>query len=240
MENKHELKPKIVLGIAAHPDDLDFAASGSFATWSSQGVDVYYLLLTDGSKGSADPDMTSEKLIEIREAEQKKAAEIVGAKGAFFLRHPDGMLEVTMDLKKEICSYIRKLKPDVIVTMDPSVLYSDKYNYINHPDHRAAGQATLDSVFPLSRDRLSFPELFEQGLLPHKVKTLLLTNFDKQNFYVDITENFDKKVSALAAHASQIDDVEGVKGFMAQWATAAGGRIGVKYAEGFLRLDISD
>src|SRR6202012_4596749 len=109
-----------------------------------------------------------------------------------------------------VVKVIRTIRPDVVVTMDPSVLYSATRGFINHPDHRAAGQTALDCVFPLARDHMSFPELYKQGFEPHKTKTILLTNFNEANFYVDITKTFPKKIAALAAHDSQVGDVEAI------------------------------
>jgi LmbE family N-acetylglucosaminyl deacetylase len=232
------LTPKIVLGIAAHPDDLDFGASGAMAVFASEGAEVHYLILTDGSKGSEDPDLSSVELTNIREAEQRHAVEVIGGKTVTFLRYPDGELEVTMALKRDIVKVIRTIKPDIVITMDPSVIYSESQSYINHPDHRAAGQAALDAVFPLARDHLTFPELFEEGFLPHKTSVVLLTNFDKSNFYVDISKTIDKKIDALRAHESQIDDIEQVAHWIREGAKKTGELAGFEMAEGFIRLDI--
>jgi LmbE family N-acetylglucosaminyl deacetylase len=232
------LKPKVVLGIAAHPDDLDFGAAGTMAHFAEQGAAVHYLILTDGSSGSEDREMTAERLIKIREKEQRAAVKAIGGKGVTFLGYPDGRLEVTMDLKREIVKVLRTVRPDVVVTMDPSVLYSASRGFINHPDHRAAGQAALDSVFPLARDHMSFPELYAAGFEPHKTKTILLTNFNDANYYEDISETFPKKVAALKAHASQIGDVKTVSTRMKEWAHAVGQKAGYDLAEGFVRIDI--
>jgi LmbE family N-acetylglucosaminyl deacetylase len=233
-----ELKPKIVLGIAAHPDDLDFGAAGTMASFAQAGAEVHYLILTDGSKGTDDFAITSEALIKIREKEQRNAVKAVGGKSVTFLGYPDGMLELTMDLKKNVVRVIRTIKPDVVITMDPSFLYSASRGFINHPDHRAAGQAALDSVFPLARDHLSFPELFADGFLPHKTKTVLLVNFETNNYYVDITSTFDKKIKALKTHASQIKDIDSVKGWMQTMSESIGKRAGYKLAEAFIRIDL--
>jgi LmbE family N-acetylglucosaminyl deacetylase len=233
-----ELKPKIVLGIAAHPDDLDFGASGTMAWFASQGAEVHYLILTDGGKGSDDVNISSEELIKIREAEQRDAVKAIGGVDVSFLGYPDGALEVTMELKKEIVKAIRTIKPDVVITMDPSVLYSASRGFINHPDHRAAGQAALDAVFPLARDHLSFPELFKEGLLPHKTKTVLLTNFEQSNFYVDITSTFERKIAALKAHVSQILDIASTSTFVKTMASSIGEKAGYQLAESFIRIDI--
>lgn len=233
------LNPSVVLGVGAHPDDLDFGAAASMAKFAGNGADVYYLLLTDGSKGSEDMRLTSKELVKIRQKEQRTALSAIGGRGITFMNYPDGALEVTMELKEQIVSEIRRLKPDVVVTMDPSVIYSETRNIINHPDHRAAGQATLDAVFPLARDHLSFPDLYRAGLEPHKVATLLLTNFDKSNYYIDVSEVIEKKWQALKAHASQIRDFESTKERLVGFAKSAGAKAGVNFAEGFVRLDLA-
>jgi LmbE family N-acetylglucosaminyl deacetylase len=233
------LKPKIVLGIAAHPDDLDFGAAGTMAHFAHSGAAVHYLILTDGSSGSEDKAMTPEKLVAIREEEQKAAVKEIGGKSVTFLGYPDGQLEVTMQLKRDVVKVIRTIRPDVVVTMDPSVLYSADRGFINHPDHRAAGQTALDCVFPLARDHMSFPELYAEGFEPHKTKTILLTNFNEANFFVDISKTFPRKIAALRAHASQIGNIDGVSERMKEWAGAIGEKAGYKLAEGFVRVDIN-
>jgi len=233
-----KLKPKVVLGVAAHPDDLDFGASGTMASFAKNGAAVHYLVITDGSKGSSDTKLSSAELIKIREKEQRNAVKAIGGKSVTFLGYPDGQLEITMALKKDIVKVIRTLKPDIVITMDPSMLYSAKRGFINHPDHRAAGQATLDSVFPLARDHMVFPELFADGYLPHKTPTVLLTNFDTNNFVVDITETFPDKIAALKAHVSQVGNIDEVKKWMAEIGELIGKPSGYKYAEGFVRIDL--
>lgn len=233
------LKPKVVLGVAAHPDDLDFGASASMAKFAADGADVYYLILTDGSKGSDDRSLTSKELVKIRQEEQRAALLVIGGKGITFLNYPDGELEVGIELKRDIARQIRNLKPDVVVTMDPTILYSVRRGFINLTDHRAAGQATIDAVFPLARDHLTFPELLDEGFEPHKVKTLLLTNFDHQNYWVDVSETLDKKWQALKSHASQIKNIDGVRENFTKLAEEAGKKAGYKYAEGFMRIDLN-
>ncbi len=233
------LNPKIALGIGAHPDDLDFSASASIARLASEGVEVYYLIITDGSKGSADISINPSDLVQIRQDEQRAACKILGVKDVFFLGYPDGMLEVTMDLKRDLVRHIRRLKPDVVFAMDPSMIYDADRGFINHPDHRAGGQAVLDAVFPLARDHLSFPEIYtEERLEPHKVKTLLLTNFGKQNFYIDVSDSFPQKLESLSAHVSQMPDIVATHAIVTDMAQKAGSAAGVDYAEGFVRIDI--
>lgn len=232
------LKPKVVLGIAAHPDDLDFGAAGSMAAFAAAGAEIHYLILTDGSKGSDLPDITSAELTKIREKEQQAAVKAVGGQNVVFLGYPDGELEITMKLKKDIVKVIRTVKPDIVITMDPTMIYSADRGIINHPDHRAAGQAALDAVFPLARDHLTFPELFADGYKPHKTPTILLVNFDSGNYVVDITDSFDKKIAALRAHQSQVSDIDNVKVWLREIASEAGHRAGCELGESFIRIDL--
>jgi len=231
------LQPKIILGIAAHPDDLDVGAGGTIAEFIRRGAVVHYLILTDGSKGSDNLTITSAELVTIRQSEQRRALEIVGGKSVTFLDYPDGELEITLQLKKDIVKVIRTLKPDVVITMDPTLIYSSKNGIINHPDHRAAGQAVLDAVFPLARDRLTFPELFAEGYEPHKVATALLINFDTSNYSVDITDTFDLKLLAMKAHVSQFGDLDDPS-WLRDMALRQGQRAGYNLAESFVRIDI--
>jgi len=235
------LTPKVVLGIAAHPDDLDYTAAGTLAAFAKQGAQVYYLVLTDGGKGSADRAMTSEKLRDIRRNEQRTAAKIVGAEDVFFLDYPDGTLENSQEVKRDVVKVIRRVKPDVVVGIDPSVLYSSKYNLVNHPDHLAAGLATLGAVYPLARDHMTFPELLEQGLEPHNTKTLLLLSFDldpeRANYAVDISGTLDLKLQTIDAHATQYN-AEKVKPLLTDMAMRAGKKFGFMHAEPFVRVDM--
>lgn len=238
MKKNREIIPKVVLGIAAHPDDLDFGASGTFAKWAKEGADCYYLICTDGSKGSNDPKITEKKLIKIRQNEQRNAGMILGIKDVFFLNHHDTELVADYALKEEIVFYIRKLKPDTVVTMDPTFVYSSSLGFINHTDHRAAGQAAIDAVFPLARDRLTFPQHMKKGLTPHKVKFLYLISFESPTEIVDISEVINIKLRALKAHKSQISkrSLE----FIKERLGGLGRKHGFAYAEGFVKLTIPD
>lgn len=234
-----DLRPRVVLAIVAHPDDVDVCAGGTMAMFARQGAAIYYLILTDGGSGSEDRDVSSGELTDTRRAEQRKAGEIVGIKDVFFCDYPDGQLQNTLAVKRDVVKIIRQVQPDVVFAMDPSVLYSADKGLINHPDHRAAGQAALDAVFPLARDHMSFPELLKQGFEPHKTPTLLLFNHNQHNFAVDISETLDTKVRALGAHVSQIGDQEGMEAWVRQMASEAGKQVGTAAAELFMRIDIS-
>lgn len=234
------LNPKVVLGVAAHPDDLDFSAAGTMAAFAKQGASMHYLILTDGGKGTADMNVSSEQLISTRQDEQRAAAAEVGCHDVEFLAYPDGGLEVTLAVKRDIARTIRRVKPDIVITIDPTMVYSAERGFINHPDHRAAGQATLDAVFPLARDHLSFPELLDEGLEPHKVRTVLLTNFEKNDYCVDISGTIEQKMSALAAHVSQIQDIPATQSRMRELARKLGEQAGYEYAECFVRIDLDE
>jgi len=229
------VKNKVVLCVAAHPDDLDFAASGTVAKWAKQGAACYYLICTNGCKGSDDPAMTEKKLIKIRRQEQLAAGKVLGLKDVFFLKHNDTELVADLTLKKEIVYYIRKLKPEIVITMDPTFIYSS-FGFINHTDHRAAGQATIDAIFPMARDRLTFPEQVRQGLMPHKVKTLYLTSFYKASEIIDISDSIELKLKALKAHKSQIGNAAIT--MVKEWAKQFGEKRGYRFAEGFIKLNL--
>lgn len=194
------IQSRIILAVGAHPDDIDFYASGTLADFIEQGATVFYLVLTDGSKGTEDASLTPEQLRDMRQDEQHAAAKLIGVRDVFFLEYPDGLLENTTDLKRDIVRHIRQLKPDTVITLDPTMVYSIEQGQINHPDHRAAGQAVLDAVYPLARDHLIFPDL---KLEPHKVAQIVLCNSPNPNFTVDITKRQPLKQQILAAHTSQ-------------------------------------
>ncbi len=235
-----KLTPDVVLGVVAHADDLDYYAGGSMAAFVRQGAKVYYLILTDGGKGSSDRAMTPEKLRDIRREEQRSAAKILGITDVFFCEYPDGMLENSSAVKKDVVRIIRQVKPDVVVTLDPAVLYLPEQGLINHSDHRAAGQATLDAVYPLARDHMSFPDLLDDGYEPHQTKTVLLACFDPEaaTFAVDISATIEQKIEALGAHASQLS-VQDMKQTIHTSAAKVAAKYGCTYVEPFIRVDVS-
>ena len=233
------MKNKIILAVGAHPDDMDFGVSGSIAKWASEGAIAYYLICTDGSRGSDDPKMTHKRLAEIRKKEQIDAAKVLGIKKVFFLDHTDTQLVCDLTLKEEIVRIIRTIKPNIVVTMDPTFYYSVGRGFVNHTDHRAAALATMDAVFPLSRDRLTFQEHEKEGLKPHKVEELLLINFDKVDYLVDISGTFDKKIKALSMHESQFADFPAVEKRITERAKMLGKEKGFKFAENFIRIKLA-
>ena len=230
-------KGKTFAAIFAHPDDADFSCSASFANFIKEGATCYYVILTNGSKGSNDPNVKREEIIKTRRQEQIAAGKVIGLKDVIFLDHEDCELEANVKTKGQVVKIIRSLKPDVVVTFDPSRFYSVNDNYYNHTDHRACGEIVADAVFPLSHSHLMYPEHLTDGLDPHKTQELWLTNFDKANFFIDISKTIDIKLRALSAHKSQVGDMKEVTNWVTHWAKAIGKKSKkYKLAEGFIRF----
>lgn len=234
------LQPKIILAVGAHPDDIDIGCAGTVAKYISEGVVVYYLVLTDGSKGSEDPKITAKELIKIRKTEQQKAADLLGVKKVFLLDFVDGELENTPALRKEIVKIIRQVKPNIVICWDPTLYYDENRMFINHPDHRIAGEATMDSVYPFARNTRTFPELLDEGLAPHVVEELLIINFSKANYFVDVSANIERKLKALSFHKSQFKDMEKFGKRIKEMNKMMGqkARPKVSFAEGFVRITL--
>lgn len=190
-----------VIVVTPHPDDAEYGVAGTVARWVREGKEVVYVVCTNGDKGTSDANLRPEKLVEIRKEEQMAAARLLGVREVIFLGHPDQNLEDTPEFRKELVRLIRKYRPDIIVTSDPY------RRYIWHRDHRITGQVTLDAVFPYARDHLSYPDLIEEGLYPHKVKEVLLWASEDINYRSDITKTFHLKLAALRCHQSQIGHI---------------------------------
>jgi LmbE family N-acetylglucosaminyl deacetylase len=201
------------MALYAHPDDPEFFSGGLLAKFASEGAHLIYILATSGDKGSDDPEMTRERLIEMREAEQRNAANAAapGNNTVIFLRYPDGELEPNLQLRRDLTRAIRQQKPDVVITNDPTARWTPAGS-INHPDHIAIGTATLDAVYPSARDRHTFVELWrDEGLEPHKVRQVFLAGTRDPNFKVEITALFDRKLEAIKQHVSQVKDPAGLE-----------------------------
>lgn len=198
--------PQRILVILAHPDDPEFFCGGTIARWTLAGHDVSYCLLTCGDKGTEDRSLTPDALCTLRQGEQMAAAAVLGVHRVQFMDYPDGYLVPDMKLRRDITRVIRQLQPDVLVTCDPTNLYV-RETYLNHPDHRAAGQATLDAVFPAARDHLNFVELWrDENLEPHIVREVWISLPKEANVRIDVTELWERKLQALYEHKSQIGD----------------------------------
>ncbi len=228
-----EFVPRRALVVAAHPDDAEFGAGGTVARWTSRGAEVRYVVATDGSRGSKDRDVSPHRLADLREAEQRSAAATLGVAEVHFLRHGDGTLEPTLALRAECSLLIRTFRPDVILTHDPWKTYQI------HPDHRAIGFATLDGLVA-ARDHLFQPEQLIAGHQPHETTLVYLWGTDNADQFVDVAETLERKIAALACHASQVaripDWPERVRRRAAEAARQAGG--GLRYAEAFKRLEL--
>jgi LmbE family N-acetylglucosaminyl deacetylase len=192
--------------VLAHPDDPEFFCGGTIARWAKAGREITYCLLTRGDKGSDEDTITPQELAEIREMEQRAAAAVLGVNEVVFLDHPDGFLIPDLDLRMEIVREIRKFQPDIVITCDPTNFFPGQ-RYINHADHRAAGQATLDAVYPAARSALYYPELSRsEKLAPHRVREVYVSGAQHPNTTVDVTDYMETKLNALREHKSQIAD----------------------------------
>lgn len=232
--------PKRAMVIAAHPDDIEFSCAGTVARWIREGAQVCYVLCTSGDVGIAEAGMTKARAAEIREAEQREAAAIIGVQEVVFLREPDGLLEATLALRKKLVREIRRFKPDTVVCGDPQALWSGD-GYINHPDHRAAALAAIDAVFPAAGQPNLFEELAEEGLSAHKVYKVYVITWDRgENYtYVDITSTIDLKIAALKAHRSQMGDWDPTESVKA-WAAERARGLEIEYAEAFRVITFAD
>jgi LmbE family N-acetylglucosaminyl deacetylase len=194
-----------ILVILAHPDDPEFFCGASLVRWAQAGHEIHYFILTCGDKGG-DPAMTSEQLCTIRHKEQLKAAAVIGVKSVRFLDLEDGYLLPTIDLRRDIVRVIRQLQPDILVTCDPTNLYP-RENTLNHPDHRYAGQAVLDAVFPAAGNVHFFPELVKnEGLEPYTPREIWISLTANPTVTLDVTDTWARKIMALKEHKSQIGD----------------------------------
>ena len=218
--------------VVAHPDDAEWGCAGTVAKWCAEGWEVVYVLCTDGSKGSGDPEMTSGRLVEIRKQEQLNAGKVLGLKDIVFLGYEDSMLEATLDLRRDIAREIRRHRPDVLICMNPVRSVTGE-GYLGHPDHFASGEAALAAVFPSSRDRLTFPELLREGLEPHKVEEVwMMFHGDTADKFVDVSAYMDTAVDALKQHQTQVSE-EDAEVDMRQWRNSTGKKVGFEFAEAF-------
>ncbi len=226
-----EIKRAMV--VFAHPDDAEFGTAGTVAKMTSEGKAVVYVVSSDGSKGSSDPNMTSVELTGLRQREQRNAGEVLGLEDVCFLNFPDGMLEPNIELRRAITGAIRRYKPDVVFAQSP-VRDLGTSIFVQHPDHLATGEATFGAVYPCCRDRLTFPELLAEGLEPHIVRELWVTGTPTPDHFIDISSTIDAKAQALRAHASQVGEHQ--TEMIRDRARSLGEPHGFGYAEGFKRI----
>lgn len=224
-------EPDRVLLVLAHPDDPEFFCGATLAKWARAGKEIRYLLLTCGDKGSDDPAMTPEALCADRQVEQRAAAKVIGAQDVMFLSYRDGELMNTLDVRRAIVREIRRFKPRIVVTCDPTT-YFRANAYINHTDHRTAGAAALDAVFPAAGNRMYFPELLKEGLEPHAPKEIWMSLTHEPNVWVDVDDTVEIKIAALREHKSQVKEPDALEKRMRERLRRPE-MDGEHYAEGF-------
>ncbi|MCL4508481.1 MAG: PIG-L family deacetylase [Chloroflexi bacterium] len=222
-----------VMAIFAHPDDAEFVVGGTLAHWADAGRRLICVFCTNGSKGTQDPTLGSERLVKLRQEEQRAAGSTLGCHDFVFLPYEDAMLEPTIALRRDLVREIRRYRPQTVVCFDPRVYVLDD-TYLQHPDHRASGEAALAAVYPAARDRLTFPELlFEEGLEPHNVEEVYLALPVQANLYVDIGATLDRKIEAMLQHRSQIVDPARTASLLREFAERAGAAANLRSAEAF-------
>lgn len=227
-------KPAHIMVITPHPDDAEFGVAGTVYRWTGEGKHVVYVVCTNGDKGTTDPNIKPDQLARTREQEQLAAAKLLGVREVIFLRHPDQTLEDTPEFRKELVRLIRMYKPETVATVDPY------RRYIWHRDHRVTGQVALDAIFPFARDALSFPDLLEEGLQPHKVREVLLWGAQEPNHRTDISDTFDIKIAALRCHKSQMsgDSPRPWEERLREWAKMLARDQDYELAEAFYRVEM--
>jgi LmbE family N-acetylglucosaminyl deacetylase len=209
--------PDRVLVVSAHPDDVDFGCAGTVAALTDAGADVAYCFVTSGEAGSDHLTIDAEALAALREEEQTAAAKEVGVSDLVWLHHPDGAVEVTIDLRRDLTAAIRRARPDLVICQSPERNLDRIFG--SHPDHLAAGEATLRAVYPDARNPRSYPELLDQGLAPHSVAEVWLVAHPAADLRVDVTATFDRKLAALRAHQSQTGHREDLDDMIRGWLT---------------------
>jgi LmbE family N-acetylglucosaminyl deacetylase len=228
-----------VLAVFAHPDDAEISAGGTLARWCSEGREVHLLVLTNGDRGSEDPEQDRAELARTRVAETNDAARLLGLAGATVLGTHDGELLNTLEVQSDIARAVRRVRPSIVLTCDPTAWFFGN-RYFNHSDHRTAGAVTLDAVFPGAGNPHFFADQLIEGLSVWKVPEMWLGWTLEPNHYQDVTGFVDLKLKALAEHRSQVQG--GMLGFFEEWlpseAEENGRKIGVQHAEAFRVLQL--
>jgi LmbE family N-acetylglucosaminyl deacetylase len=223
-----------VLCVLAHPDDVDFGSSGTVATWTAAGTEVTYLIVTDGDAGGFD-ETPRDQMGPLRRAEQEAAAAVCGVKDVHFLGYPDGRLELTLDLRRDISRVIRQVRPQRVLTSSPERFWERVG--ASHPDHMIVGESTMRAVYPDARNPFAFPELLaEEGLEAWTVEEVWLTASPRADHVVDVTDVLELKFAALKSHVSQVGHLDDLEEFVTGWMRETGRRLGLpagRLGEGF-------
>jgi LmbE family N-acetylglucosaminyl deacetylase len=221
------------LVVAAHPDDIEFGCAGTVATWVDRGAEVTYCVVTDGSTGTQDLEMVGERLAAIRKEETEKAAQVIGVQEVVWLGYPDGYVEYTLDLRRDIARIFRRFKPHRYVVMDVRPTIEDRF--INHPDHRAVGQAALDVAMSAGTTPGHFRELLEEGLAPWRgLREVWIMGPGEKPVAVDISTTIDRKIESLLCHRSQLgDSPDEIATWLRNWTAKQGEPFDYAHAETF-------
>jgi LmbE family N-acetylglucosaminyl deacetylase len=238
-ESPHDWRPARFMVIVAHPDDADFGPAATASRWIDEGSVGWLVCCTSGDAGGEDPEIDPMALAALREEEQRVAADVVGYAGVTFLHQPDGALDNDLALREHLVREIRTFRPDAVLATDPEVVFY-RDGGVNHADHRAAGMAAVDAVYPAARNPMAFPWLARGGLELHIVRRLYLFWPNDPNVRVDVTATLDRKIEALRAHASQIKHPERLEKRIREWASEVGEPIGVQAAEAFRLVVIEE
>ena len=236
---EHAWRPARFMVIAAHPDDADFGPAATAARWIDAGSVGWLVCCTSGDQGGEDPEADPLELAATREREQNDAAAVVGYAGVTYLHQPDGALVNDLALREHLVREIRTFKPDAVLATDPDTIFYQRGG-INHTDHRAAGIAAVDAVYPAARNPMAFAALARGGLAAHRVRRLYLFWSERSDAWIDVSATLGRKIDALRAHASQIHDPEGLEKRIRDWAEGEGATIGVSAAEAFRVIVIDD
>ena len=236
--------PRIAMVVMAHPDDAEFGCAGTVAAWARDGWDVYYIVCTDASGGGSDDatDVGPEarrQITDTRKAEQQEAARILGLREVIFLDRPDGLLQPTLDLRRDLVRLMRRYRPTRVLCQSPERTWKPAYSLgRHHPDHLAAGEATIAAIYPACQNPWDFPELLDEGLAPHKVRELYVMGAPEVNHAVDISATIELKLAALAAHVSQLGPrMAEIEPRIRQWAAENGKQYDMAFAEMFHRAE---
>ncbi len=231
---EHESAREQVMVVIPHPDDAEINAAGTVARWTREGKKVVFVLTTNGDKGSSDTRTDLRELAQRRKQEQLEAADLLGVEETVFMGYPDQGLEDTPEFRKELVRLIRRFRPQAVVTVDPF------RRYPWHRDHRITGQVVLDAIYPFARDNLSYPELLDEGLEPHRTEQVYLWGTEDPNCCFDISSTFERKIEALKCHRSQIQGhkLEKIEAWLYKRAQLAAEKEPFQLGENYHCIDI--
>jgi LmbE family N-acetylglucosaminyl deacetylase len=230
--------PESAMAIVAHPDDIEFSCAGTLARWGKAGARLSFVLCTSGDVGIDDKNITRQQAAEIREAEAEEAARILGANEIIFIREPDGLLQPTLELRKRLVREIRRFRPEVVISGDPTIVWAGN-DYINHPDHRAAASAALDAIFPAAGQPHLFQELEAEGIFAFKPRKVYVTSWGGADLFVAIDDTVELKIEALKAHKSQMKDWDPADSIKS-WAEDGARGKEMAYAESYRVVTLVD